>query len=261
MAFNCAALSPGLIESELFGHEKGAFTGADRRKTGKFEIADGGTIFLDEIGDLSLEAQAKVLRVIQERRFERVGGNKSITVDVRVIVATNQNLKEKIAKNEFREDLFYRINVFPLHLPPLREREDDVLLLSDFFAGEYAERLGKPEPNISEDAKKILLQQKWAGNVRELENTIERAMILSSNGFIDKDQLSFLASGFGKEVSSKAPIELPHEGMDLESIEKDLVIKAMEITGNNQLAAAKLLGLTRSKLRSRLKNINKLKKS
>jgi len=259
VAFNCAALSPGLIESELFGHEKGAFTGADRRKIGKFEIADGGTIFLDEIGDLSLEAQAKVLRVIQERVFERVGGNKSITVDVRVIVATNQNLKEKIEKNEFREDLYYRISGFPLHLPPLKERKEDILLLSDFFTKQHGKRLGRPEPHITAAAKKILLQQEWAGNVRELENTIERAMILSSNGFIDKDQLSFLSPGSEKTMPSEAVIDLPHEGMDLESIERDLVIKALEITGNNQLAAAKLLGLTRSKLRSRLKNIQNKK--
>ncbi|MBN2468023.1 MAG: sigma-54-dependent Fis family transcriptional regulator [Deltaproteobacteria bacterium] len=261
VAFNCAALAPGLVESELFGYEKGAFTGANQRRIGKFEVANGGTIFLDEIADLSLEAQAKVLRVIQEREFERVGGNTSVVVDVRVVAATNQTLKEKVEKGEFREDLYYRINVFPLHLPPLRERKEDVLLLAEFFAKEYGARLGRTEVRLTENAKKLLLHQDWPGNVRELENTIERVMILSSNGLIDKEQLSFLSPGTDEDRERGiAGVDLFSGGIDLETLERNLVVKALESTGNNQVAAAKLLGLTRSKLRSRLKNLHKTEK-
>ncbi|MBW1678562.1 MAG: sigma-54-dependent Fis family transcriptional regulator [Deltaproteobacteria bacterium] len=257
VAFNCAALSPGLVESELFGHEKGSFTGADRRKIGKFEIAHGGTISLDEISDLSLEAQAKVLRVIQEREFNRVGGTESITVDVRVIAATNQDLKKRVEKGDFREDLYYRIDVFPLHLPPLRERKDDIILLSEFFSKRFGNELGKSETNLTEEAKKILVQQKWPGNVRELENTIERAMILSPNGLIDQDKLSFLSSRSEGNVKIRSEIDLTTGEIDLEELERRLVMKALEITDNNQVAAARLLGLTRSKLRSRLKSLQK----
>ena len=255
VAFNCAAISPGLVESELFGHEKGSFTGADRRKVGRFEIANKGTIFLDEIADLSLEAQAKVLRVIQEREFERVGGTGSVTVDIRLIAATNQDLKKSIEKGTFREDLFYRINVFPLHLPPLRERKNDIVLLSDFFMKRFGNELGRPEVDLTNDGKRLLLQQEWRGNVRELENTIERALILSPRGLVDKDQLSFLSPKAEKDKKSGAEIDLPPEGVDLEGLEKRLVLKALEISGDNQTAAAELLGLTRSKLRSRLKSL------
>ena len=255
VAFNCAAISPGLVESELFGHEKGSFTGADRRKVGRFEIANKGTIFLDEIADLSLEAQAKVLRVIQEREFERVGGTGSVTVDIRLIAATNQDLKKSIEKGTFREDLFYRINVFPLHLPPLRERKNDIVLLSDFFMKRFGNELGRPEVDLTNDGKRLLLQQEWRGNVRELENTIERALILSPRGLVDKDQLSFLSPKAEKDKKSGAEIDLPPEGIDLEGLEKRLVLKALEISGDNQTAAAELLGLTRSKLRSRLKSL------
>jgi len=254
LAFNCAALSPGLVESELFGHEKGAFTGADRRKIGKFEVANGGTIFLDEIADLSLEAQAKVLRVIQEREFERVGGTERIRVDVRLIAATNQDLSNKVQNEEFREDLYYRINVFPIHLPPLRERENDTILLSEFFVKRFGNELGRPQTSLTNEAKKILLKHRWPGNVRELENAIERAMILSPNGLIDKDQLSFLSPKPEEGIKIGTENELTSAGIDLEAWEKRLVMKALEICGNNQSAAARLLGLTRSKLRSRLKN-------
>jgi DNA-binding NtrC family response regulator len=257
VAFNCAALSPGLVESELFGHEKGSFTGADRRKTGKFEIASGGTIFLDEIADLSLDAQAKVLRVIQERRFERVGGTESISVDVRVIAATNQDLKEKVENGEFREDLYYRINVFPLHIPPLRERREDIILLSKHFMREFGEKLGRPKGNLTEKAKQVLSRQQWMGNVRELENTIERAMILSPNGIIDGEHLAFLSSRNDRqeEVPVGPRFHLSPDGIDLEELERSLVMQALEQTNDNQTAAARLLGLTRSKFRSRLKNL------
>ncbi|MFH0813008.1 MAG: sigma-54 dependent transcriptional regulator [Pseudomonadota bacterium] len=257
VAFNCAALSPGLVESELFGHEKGAFTGADRRKIGKFESANGGAVFLDEIADLSLEAQAKVLRVVQEREFERVGGTETISVDVRVIAATNQDLERKIERAGFREDLYYRIKVFPLHLPPLTERKEDIVLLSEFFMKRFAEKLGKPGPYLADNAKKMLLQQKWPGNVRELENTIERALILSPNGLIDKNHLSFLAPKSEESINARIEADLAAGGIDIEELEKSLVMKALEIANNNQLAAARLLGLTRSKLRSRLKTLQR----
>jgi len=255
VAFNCAAISPGLVESELFGHEKGSFTGADRRKAGKFETANAGTIFLDEIADLSLEAQAKVLRVIQEREFERVGGTDSVSVDIRLIAATNQDLKKSVAKGAFREDLFYRINVFPLHLPPLRERKDDIILLSEFFMKRFGNELGRPEVDLSDDARRLLAQQDWPGNVRELENTIERALILSPRGLVGKEQLSFLSPPAERSEKKLSEIDLPSEGIDLEGLERRLVLKALELSGNNQTTAAELLGLTRSKLRSRLKSL------
>jgi DNA-binding NtrC family response regulator len=255
VAFNCAAISPGLMESELFGHEKGSFTGADRRKVGKFETANGGTIFLDEIADLSLEAQAKVLRVVQEREFERVGGTDSVTVDIRLIAATNQDLKRSVEEGSFREDLFYRINVFPLHLPPLRERKEDIVLLSDSFMKRFGNELGRSDVDLTDDAKRLLLQQEWPGNVRELENTIERALILSPRGMVDKEQLSFLSPKTERDEQNGVEMDLPPEGIDLEGLEKRLVLKALEISDNNQTAAAQLLGLTRSKLRSRLKSL------
>jgi DNA-binding NtrC family response regulator len=259
VAFNCAALTPGLVETELFGHEKGSFTGADRRKIGRFEIASGGTIFLDEIADLSLEAQAKVLRVIQEREFERVGGTEPVTVDVRVVAATNQDLKSRLDKGEFREDLYYRINVFPLHLPPLRERKDDVVPLTEFFMKRFADKLGRPEPRITEEARRVLMQQSWPGNVRELENAIERAMILSPSGLIDRTQLSFFPPAPEAPLRNGGEIDLSLGAVDLEELEKSLVTKALELADNNQMAAARLLGLTRSKLRSRLKNLRRSK--
>jgi len=255
VAFNCAAISPGLMESELFGHEKGSFTGADRRKVGKFETANGGTIFLDEIADLSLEAQAKVLRVVQEREFERVGGTDSVTVDIRLIAATNQDLKRSVEEGSFREDLFYRINVFPLHLPPLRERKEDIVLLSDSFMKRFGNELGRSDVDLTDDAKRLLLQQEWPGNVRELENTIERALILSPRGVVDKEQLSFLSPKAERGERNGVEMDLPTEGIDLEGLERRLVLKALEISDNNQTAAARLLGLTRSKLRSRLKSL------
>ena len=178
VAVNCAAIPEDLIESELFGHEKGAFTGADSAKIGKFEMAHQGTLFLDEIGDMSLKTQAKILRILQEQRFERVGGNRVIHVDVRVIAATNKNLEAAIAAGEFREDLYYRLRVFPLQVPPLRERGDDILLLADFLSSGLAEDLGLAPPSFSPKAREQLLAYPWPGNVRELRNFLERMIIL-----------------------------------------------------------------------------------
>ncbi|MDY6862713.1 MAG: sigma-54 dependent transcriptional regulator [Thermodesulfobacteriota bacterium] len=255
LAFNCAALAPGLVESELFGHEKGAFTGAIRRKVGKFEIANGGTVFLDEVADLSLEAQAKVLRVVQERKFERVGGMEEVNVDIRLIAATNQSLKRALEEKRFREDLYYRINVFPIKLPPLSKRKEDIIPLAKHFLKKFGERLKKPKTSLSEDAKNMLLSYHWPGNVRELENAIERAMILSTDGTIDAGRLSFLRFYMAESLEKKVEFELNLKGINLEELERKFVKKALELSDNNQVRAAELLGLTRSKLRSKIKNL------
>ncbi len=247
---NCAAISPNLVESELFGHEKGAFTGADRRTLGKFEYASGGTLFLDEIGDLPLEAQAKLLRTLQEKKVQRVGGNEEIPVDVRIICATNRKLEELVQAGAFRQDLFFRINVFPIEPPPLRERMDDVLPLSRHFLRRMA---GSQPPELTEGAVKALLAYRWPGNVRELANVVERALILAGpGGRITAEALSFLrTSPLGE--NGESPFRLPAEGLSLEALERDLVRQALAATANNQSAAAKLLGLTRAKFRVLMK--------
>ncbi|MEE4358873.1 MAG: sigma-54 dependent transcriptional regulator [Desulfococcaceae bacterium] len=248
---NCAAISAGLVESELFGHEKGAFTGADRKAEGKFEYASGGSLFLDEIGDLPLEAQAKMLRALQEKRIQRVGGNREIPVDVRFICATNRKLNQRVDTGDFREDLYYRINVFPLQPPPLRERREDILPLCEYFL----QRMGASSMKPDESAVRILTKYDWPGNVRELANAVERAVILAGNSRkISGDIFSFLNTG---ERVSQTPGEfrLPPEGIMLEELEQDLVRQALEMSNDNQSAAAKLLGLTRAKFRVLMKQI------
>lgn len=249
---NCAAISAGLVESELFGHEKGAFTGADRRAEGKFEYASGGTLFLDEIGDLPLEAQAKLLRALQEKRIQRVGGNEEIPVDVRVICATNQEIPRRLDAGEFRQDLYFRINVFPIEPPPLRERIEDIEPLARFFL----KRLGTGAAvSLEPSALHALAGYSWPGNVRELANAIERAVILAGDsGRITEETLSFLSHP--KNCASTAdsgPFVLPAGGIDLEAVENDLVRQALDLAGGNQTAAAKLLGLSRAKFRVLLK--------
>jgi len=241
---NCAAISPNLIESELFGHEKGAFTGAVRRAAGKFEYASGGTLFLDEIGDLSLEAQAKLLRALQEKRIQRVGGNEEIPVDVRVICATNQDLQQLVKDGAFRKDLFFRINVFPIHPPPLRERREDVIPLAKHFLSKMT---GGQTP-LTEGAGRVLCEYAWPGNVRELENVMERAMILAGGDAITAHTLSFLRTEL-RDDRGPAPFSIPSEGISLEEMEKELVRQALASAQNNQSAAARLLGLTRAKFR------------
>jgi len=247
---NCAAISPSLVESELFGHEKGAFTGAVRTTIGKFGYAAGGTIFLDEIGDLPLDAQAKLLRALQEKKIQRVGGNEEIPVDVRVICATNQNLRGLVEKGSFREDLFFRINVFPIRPPPLRDRRQDVLLLARHFLSS----LGTPDVQLTEGAVRLLTEYGWPGNVRELANVMERGMILAGDDAISAHTLSFLRRD-GGPGNGDTGFSIPSGGISLEKMEDDLVRQALEKSGNNQTAAAKLLGLTRAKFRVLLRRI------
>src|SRR6187399_1060841 len=179
---NCAALQENLLESELFGHEKGAFTGADKQRIGRFEQADGGTLFLDEVGDMSASTQAKILRVLQEQEFERLGGTRTMKVDVRIITATNRNLSEMVEEGRFREDLFYRLNVVSVETPPLRDRKDDIAALADFFVKRFATELKKKVENVHPEAQKLLMRHNWPGNIRELENVIERAVLLADHG-------------------------------------------------------------------------------
>jgi DNA-binding NtrC family response regulator len=252
---NCAAISPNLVESELFGHEKGSFTGAIQKSVGKFEYADKGTLFLDEIGDLSLEAQARLLRALQEKKIQRVGGNEEISVDIRFICATNQSLSENVKKGKFREDLFFRINVFPIELPPLRERIDDVILLARHFLRRLEGGLDKTQ--FSNGALRVLREYTWPGNVRELANAVERAMILAQGtGKITSETLSFLEAN-KPLAAGHAGFRLPPEGISLEEIEKDIVRQALETCRDNQTAAARFLGLTRAKFRVLLNQAKK----
>lgn len=244
---NCPAIPPGLTESELFGHEKGAFTSALSKKIGKFELADGGTIFLDEIGDLPPEAQAKLLRVLQEKEFERVGGNKTYKIDVRVIAATNRDLEAMVKEGKFRSDFFYRLNVFPLILPPIRERREDIPLLTGYFIRKYVSKLGKEIKSISREAIEILKGYSWPGNIRELENVIERAMVLSTGGTLEINE-NFI--GTSLDIPSKDDTPLI-----LEDVEREHIIKILNHTGwciHGDKGAAKILGLNPSTLRTRM---------
>ncbi|KUO70810.1 MAG: transcriptional regulator [Desulfosporosinus sp. BRH_c37] len=239
---NCAALTENLLESELFGHEKGAFTGANARKTGRFELADGGTLFLDEIGELSFNVQAKLLRVLQERTFERVGGEKTIKVDVRIITATNRDLLKESQEGRFREDLYYRLNVFPIYVPPLRERREDISALAEHFLEKLKNYAGIK--TLGPEVLSQLITYTWPGNVRELENVVERMVIISQGAVIGMDSLSLFDTS---SMSAKNPgsFVLPSEGVSLEEIEKSFLLQAMEQTGGNQSQAAKQLGLSR----------------
>lgn len=246
--FNCAALPEQIVESELFGHEKGAFTGASSQRKGRFEMASGGTLFLDEVGELSLSVQAKLLRVLQERTFERVGGTRSVSVDLRVIAATNRNLAEMTAAGQFREDLFYRLNVFPVTLPPLRARGSDVITLADHFAAKFSAKLGKSVKRISTPALDMLMSYHWPGNVRELENVIERAVILSDDEVIHQYNLppslqTATESGTAYNCSLRAK---------LKSVEHEMIVEALKTHHGNMTEAAKDLKLTRRVLGLRM---------
>src|SRR5215510_8776960 len=256
---NCAALQENLLESELFGHEKGAFTSADRQRIGRFEQANGGTLFLDEIGDMSASTQAKVLRVLQEQEFERLGGMKTIKVDVRIIAATNKNLKDAIANNTFREDLYYRLNTVAIETPALRERKEDVLPLANFFAKKYSEELKKPISGFSPQAVKYLTRHNWPGNIRELQNTIERAVLMAESNLIDVEDLTLNSTKAESSSSIDAlGIKIPPSGIKLEDLERNTIIEALKMTNWVQKDAAELLGVSRRVLNYKVKihNIN-----
>jgi len=240
---NCAALTETLLESELFGHEKGAFTGAHARKTGRFELADGGTLFLDEIGELSFNVQAKLLRVLQERTFERVGGEKTIKVDVRIITATNRDLLKEAQEGRFREDLYYRLSVFPISIPPLRERREDIPYLTEHFLKKL--RTYGQSKTLGPGVLTQLMAYDWPGNVRELENVVERMVIISQGAVIGSDGLPVFKTISKEEKGRPGLFELPPEGVSLEELEKSFLQQAMEQTGGNQSKAAKQLGLSR----------------
>jgi Nif-specific regulatory protein len=240
VALNCAALPEALVESELFGHEKGAFTGAVDQRIGKFERAHGGTLFLDEIGTLNATAQAKLLRVLQERAFERIGGRRTIRVDVRIIAATNKDLEKSIAEGTFREDLYYRLNVFPIFMPPLRERKTDILLLADHFVEKYSRKHGKDVRRISTPAIDMLVQYHWPGNVRELENCMERAVLLSSDHVIHSTHLPPTLQTGGE--SGTLPSLSFEETM--RRFERELIIDALKNSRGNMAEAARLLRTT-----------------
>ena len=270
VALNCAALPEALLESELFGYEKGAFTGAVSARAGRLEQAAGGTLFLDEVGEMSPAVQAKVLRVLQEREFQRLGGTRMLKADVRVIAATNRDLKVAMTRGVFREDLYYRLHVFAIHLAPLRDRPEDILPLLEHFVEELGPVvLGRPAAGISREAREHFLAYSWPGNVRELRNAVERALILCEGGLINPEHLPWRA-----EASHSAPLvalatptptpaapaappglaggDFPPHGVDLEEMERTLIENALKQAGHNRSKAARLLGLSRSKLYTRM---------
>lgn len=240
---SCAALAETLLESELFGHERGSFTGATSQKKGKFELAHGGTIFLDEIGDISPKLQMNLLRVLQERTLYRVGGSEEIEVDVRVIAATHRDLLQAVHEGSFREDLFYRLNVINLHIPPLRERREDIPVLTDHFIERLSHELGRKVSGITEEGLKILLDHDWPGNVRELENAIERALVTCKRNQLGKEDLSFLQGERAGEQDWKAP-----DNMTLQEVERRTIEATLRRTGGNVTEAAGILGIDRSTL-------------
>ncbi len=253
VALNCAALPETLLESELFGHEKGAFTGALASRPGSIEQAAGGVLFLDEVGEMSPGVQAKFLRVLQEREFKRLGGNRSLHANVRVIAATNRDLKAALARGEFREDLYYRLHVFAIELPPLRERADDILPLAEAFLEELGPRVARPAAGISRAAREILFGYAWPGNVRELRNVLERATILCDGGLITPDHLPIeLARREEASRSAAASDAFPAGGVDLQVVERALIVKALHTSRNNRAHVARLLGITRAQLYRRL---------
>jgi len=277
ISINCAAIPENLLESELFGHEKGSFTGAATQRIGRFEQCHGGTLFLDEIGEMPLAVQSKLLRVLQEGEFSRVGGNATLKADVRIVAATNRNLEQAIAAKEFREDLYYRLNVVGIHLPPLRARLEDIRLLAEYFLSRIANQQHRPLLQLSEETIKVMESYPWPGNVRELQNTLQRASVLAtSDVLLPKDlplgQVANVSEGTGtlpplsrhdplsvEEASEALFSALTREGGDRELLpwlEEDFTRRAMQLTGNNQVKASKLLGITRATLRKRLERLD-----
>ncbi len=242
VAINCAAIPDSLMESELFGHEKGAFTGATEKKIGKFEFANNGTILLDEIGEMSLNLQAKLLRVLQEREINRVGGNLSIPIDIRVIATTNRDLYQESLDGRFREDLFYRLNVFPIQIPPLRERPEDISLLGHHFLKEFSKVLGKNIQGFTPQAMDFLIGRAWRGNIRELQNTVHRSVHLCKDDFVDL--MDFM-------IEEKCPPGLPSQGK-IKDFEKDMILKTLKEVNGNKTKAARILGVSVRTIRNKL---------
>ncbi|QFR48824.1 AAA domain-containing protein [Sulfurimonas lithotrophica] len=249
---NCAAITDTLLESELFGHEKGAFTDAKETRKGRFELADGGTLFLDEIGDISASAQVKLLRVLQEREFERVGGSKTIRVNVRLVAATNRDLEQMVKDGEFREDLYYRLNVIPIDLPPLRKRGEDIKLLVNFFL-ERSMLNHKKRVSITNEAMSKLMSYPWPGNVRELENTIERIVLMGNEDGITAEDMMLLLPALNNEKASEKHMQIPFENKTLDDLEKEAIINALENSGGNLSEAAKVLGITQRQIGYKVK--------
>jgi DNA-binding NtrC family response regulator len=253
---NCAALQENLLESELFGHEKGAFTSADKQRIGRFEQADGGTLFLDEIGDMSPNTQAKILRVLQEHEFERLGGTRTIKVDVRLIAATNRDLSSMVESGQFREDLYYRLNVVTIETPPLRERKDDVGALANFFIKRFSGELKKRVEGLQPDALKLLMRYHWPGNIRELENAIERAMLLADGNHIGVDDLRLGDTGMGGySREGVSPVKIPPTGIPLEEIERLALIEALKMSNWVQKDAAELLAISPRVMNYKIKTL------
>lgn len=257
ITINCGTIPRELAESELFGHEKGAFTGAAQKtKLGKFELADGGTLLLDEIGELSLDLQVKLLRVLQERKFYRLGGEREISVDVRVLAASNKDLETEAKKGTFREDLLYRLDVAKVVIPPLRERKEDIPYLINIFIEEFSHKFSKRVRGIDDEAVKLLTEQFWRGNVRELRNAMERAMLMVETDELKVPSFSFLKREEDKKDSGDSfELKIPKAGIKIEAVLRSLILQTLEITKGNQVKAAKVLGLSRSKLRYRMEQL------
>jgi transcriptional regulator with GAF, ATPase, and Fis domain len=256
VAINCAALTETLLESELFGHERGAFTGALAQKKGKLEVADGGTLFLDEVGELAPVLQAKLLRVLQEREFERVGGTKTIRVDVRLVAATNRDLEEAVRRGSFRQDLYYRLNVVAFEMPSLRERREDIALLASYFASRYAARFKRKVTGIAPEARELLTSYDWPGNVRELENAIERAVVLGSTERVLPEDLpeSIHEAAPASDATAAPPVTKYHDA--LREAKKQLLLRALEQSGGSFTEAAHTLGVHPNYLHRLISNLN-----
>jgi two-component system nitrogen regulation response regulator GlnG len=269
LAINCAAIPEHLLESELFGHEKGAFTGADRKRIGKFEQCHEGTLFLDEVGEMTPLTQAKILRVMQEQRFERVGGNETVTTDVRLIAATNADLEAMVADGRFRTDLYFRLNVFAIALPPLRERGDDVLALAEYYVRRFARELNKPVTEVTPEVWAAVRAYPWPGNVRELQSVLKQAILRTSGAVLLPDFLPpTLAGGTADPTPTGRAFDWDQFVADriaagsgdlyaetLERMERELLVRVLKHTGGNQLQAAKLLGITRGSLRTKIRGL------
>jgi len=256
VAINSAAIPRELLESELFGYERGAFTGAEARKLGKLELADKGTVFLDEIGDMDLALQAKILRVIQEQVIERVGGGRPIKIDVRIVAATNKDIEKAVAAKQFREDLFYRLNVFPMTIPPLRERREDIPLLVQRFLVKYAAEVRKGQMTVSDEAMDILSKFPWKGNVRELENVIERAVIYAEGGTIRPQDLGFKESSITEALAENVPMDGPLQAVAEAATriaESRRILLALKQTGGNKTRAAEVLQVSYKTLLTKIK--------